>query len=70
MKFALLNKLILLIEEIVHVGAPVVEKAAVDAAETYVAQDPKTQAVAVASADLLAASQKLKTALSDHPDNV
>lgn len=64
MNVSLLHHLLNLIEEILRIEVPVVEKAAVATAVETAESDPKTAAVVAASTALLAGAQDLRTALN------
>jgi uncharacterized membrane protein len=67
MNIPVITQLISLIEEIFKAHGATMAKAAEEAAVAGVEQDPKVQAVTVASVALLAAAQDLKTAISATP---
>lgn len=64
MNIPLLTQLAHLIEEILKTNAPVVERAASDAALGTIEQDPKVQAVRAASIALLDAAKNMKAAVN------
>ena len=67
MNVPLLHYLINLIEEVLKVEVPVVEKVAVETAVSTAESDPKAQAVVAASIAVLSATQGLKAALGPPP---
>ncbi len=68
MNIPLLSYLVHLIEEVLKKDAPVIGQAAATAAIETAEQDPKVQAVTVASVALLDAAKNLKEAVNEHPD--